>query len=185
MAFDASVLCRALLNPRSLEYVLLARAADGVPFSGFVTEVAGMGFVATRTRGSRSAVNDGCSHSRCRAVTRRLLPLFDAEHIRDSSLGRTLTPNHALHDMPLGQVVYEMTGGAGQISWARWSRSKPWRRGEAFSTSTHSTSVASSPPSSTARRTSCTSNSTDFSMKSIGNIAIGTPRGVADEFGLR
>jgi len=35
VAFDATVLCGALLNPAGLEFELLLRAAQGLPFRGF------------------------------------------------------------------------------------------------------------------------------------------------------
>lgn len=37
-------------------------------------------------------------------------PLFDVDKIHASPLGRALTPDHSLHDRPLGEVVYAMTG---------------------------------------------------------------------------
>lgn len=45
VAFDATVLCRALLNPSGVEFELLVRAAQGFPFRGFTTEVVGMEFL--------------------------------------------------------------------------------------------------------------------------------------------
>lgn len=37
-------------------------------------------------------------------------PLFDVDNIHASPLGRALTANHALHDRPLGEVLFELTG---------------------------------------------------------------------------
>jgi hypothetical protein len=45
VAFDATVLCGALLKPNGVEFELLLRAAQGIPFRGFTTEVVGMEFV--------------------------------------------------------------------------------------------------------------------------------------------
>lgn len=52
MAFDATVLCGALVNPDGLEFELLMRAAQGVPFRGFTTEVVGVGFLGNAYMGS-------------------------------------------------------------------------------------------------------------------------------------
>ncbi len=111
MAFDATVLCGALLNPRGLEFELLVRAAVGAPFRGFTTEVVGMEFL-------RNALSGFGTGDRFRVYDKHevaefldtFAPLFAIDNIRASPLGRALMPNHALHDRPLGEVLYELTG---------------------------------------------------------------------------
>jgi hypothetical protein len=111
VAFDATVLCRALLNPRGIEFELLVSAAQGMPFVAFTTEVVGMEFL-------RNAYSGFGAGDRWRTYSEQdieefldvFAPLFDADNIRSSPLGRALTPNHALHDKPLGAVIYELTG---------------------------------------------------------------------------
>jgi len=111
VAFDATVLCRALLNPHGLEFELLLRAAQGFPFTGFTTEIVGVEFLRNAYEGF------GANERFRRYETEELeefldtfAPLFDAGNIHDSPIARTLTPNHALHDRPLGEVVHALTG---------------------------------------------------------------------------
>ena len=55
VAFDASVLCNAILNEQSLDFELLVAAASAVPFTGFTTDLAGMEFVRNASEGFRTA----------------------------------------------------------------------------------------------------------------------------------
>lgn len=85
-----------------MEFELLLRAAQGVPFRGFTTEVVGMEFL-------RNAYMGFGAGERFRTYDEDELEefldtfaLLDVENIHASPLGRALTPNHALHDQPPG-----------------------------------------------------------------------------------
>lgn len=111
MAFDATVLCRALLNPHGLEFELLVRAGDGIPFRGFTNDVAGMEFLrnAYAGFGAGERFRRYAEHE-LEEFLNTFAPLFAVDNIRASPLGRALTPNHALHDRPVGEVIHAMTG---------------------------------------------------------------------------
>jgi hypothetical protein len=45
VAYDATVLCRALLNENGIDFELLVAGAAGIPFVGWTTDVVGMEFL--------------------------------------------------------------------------------------------------------------------------------------------
>lgn len=107
VCFDATVLCGALVRPAGLNFRLLQLAADGVVLDGFTTEVAGMEFV-------RNAL-EGLSGVRftIEAIEEFLDsfgPLFDPDNVATSPIGRSLTSKTWLHNKPIGEVVYHLTG---------------------------------------------------------------------------
>jgi hypothetical protein len=186
VAFDATVLCRALLNPNGLEFELLLRAAQGVPFRGFTTEVVGLEFLRNAYMGF-GAGNRFRSYDQgeLEEFLDTFAPLFDMDNIHASPLGRALTPNHALHDRPLGEVVYELTGQSDE-SLLTDLESQP--------TVTPGPSVRHFDPfdlhlALVAVRDGadvlCTCNTTDYTMASIGRVRIATPIALADDYGLR
>lgn len=185
MAFDATVLCRALLNPAGVEYELLVRAGQGVPFRGFTTDVVGMEFLRNAHMGfgagERFRTYD---ENELEEFLDTFAPLFDVDNIHSSPLGRALTPNHALHDRPLGEVLYELTGQTDE-SLLDELESQPTvtpgpslRHFDPFDL--HLALVAVRADADVL----CTSNSTDYTMERIGNVRISTPVALADEYGL-
>ncbi|MBA2698685.1 MAG: hypothetical protein H0U61_07925 [Nocardioidaceae bacterium] len=107
VCFDATVLCGALRKPTGLNFRLLQLASDGVLFDGFTTEVAGIEFV-------RNAL-EGLSGVRyeielIEAFLDSFGPLFDPEHVASSPIGRSLSAQTWLHNKPVGEVVYHLTG---------------------------------------------------------------------------
>jgi hypothetical protein len=107
VCFDATVLCGALRQPAGLNFRLLQVAADGVILDGFTTEVAGIEFI-------RNAL-DGLSGVRydiglIEAFLDGFGPLFDPENVAPSPIGRSLTSQTWLHNKPIGEVVYHLTG---------------------------------------------------------------------------
>ena len=107
VCFDATVLCGALRQPAGLNFRLLQLAADGVVVEGFTTEVAGMEFI-------RNAL-DGLSGVRyemdlIEEFLDGFAPLFDPDNVAESPIGRSLTEQTWLHNKPIGEVVYELTG---------------------------------------------------------------------------
>lgn len=111
VAFDASVLCNAILNEQSLDFELLVAAASAVPFTGFTTDVAGMEFVRNASKGFRTAEGvRAFTRDQIGAFLDTFAPLFELENVAPALVGRRLVENHALHDRPLGEVVAAMTG---------------------------------------------------------------------------
>jgi hypothetical protein len=164
----------------------LIRGAQGVPFRGFTTEVVGMEFL-------RNAYSGFGAGERFRVYEPdevelfldTFAPLFDVDRIHASPLGRALTPNHALHDRPLGEVLYELTGKTHE-SLLEDLESQP--------TVTPGPSLKHFDPLDlhlvlAAVRDGadvlCTSNITDYTMERIGPVRIATPDQLADDYRLR
>lgn len=112
-------------------------------------------------------------------------PLFDVDNIHASPLGRALTPNHALHDRPLGEVVFAMTGETDASLLADLESQPTVTRGPSLQHfdpfDLHLALVAVRDGADVL----CTSNITDYSMASIGPVRITTPDGLGKEYGLR
>lgn len=186
VAFDATVLCRALLNPSGVEFELLVRAAQGFPFRGFTTEVVGMEFLRNAYMGFGAG-----DHFRTfepdelEEFLDTFAPLFAVGKIRASPLGRALTPDHALHDRPLGEVVYEMTGPSDESLVADLEGQPTVTPGPSLRHfdpfDLHLALVAVRDGADVL----CTSNTTDYSMDNIGHVRIATPANLADDYGLR
>lgn len=107
VCFDATVLCGALRRPAGMNFRLLQLAADGVVLDGFTTEVAGMEFIRNAT--------DGLGGVRYEIdLIEEFLDgfgaLFDPENVATSPIGRALTAQTWLHNRPIGEVVYHLTG---------------------------------------------------------------------------
>ena len=107
VCFDATVLCGALRRPAGINFRLLQLAADGGVVDGFTTEVAGMEFI-------RNAL-DGLSGVRYEIeLIEEFLDafgaLFDPANVATSPIGRSLTAQTWLHNKPIGEVVYHLTG---------------------------------------------------------------------------
>jgi hypothetical protein len=187
VAFDATVLCRALLNPLGVEFELLVRAADGVPFRGFTTDVVGFEFL-------RNAYEGFGAGERFRRYTQDELtefldtfaPLFDAGNIHAAPIGRALTPNHELHDKPVGEVIFELTGHR-YTSLLEELEAQPTvtpgpslRHFDPFDLHLALTAVRDGADA------VCTSNTTDYTMEMerIGPVRIVTPAELAADYGL-
>jgi hypothetical protein len=80
VAFDATVLSGALLKPNGINFEVLVRAAEGVPFRGFTTDVAGVEFV-------RNAL-EGLAQARPRAATGLARSRSSSRRSRSSPSGR-------------------------------------------------------------------------------------------------
>lgn len=186
VAFDATVLCRALLNPSGMEFELLVRAAQGFPFRGFTTEVVGMEFLRNTYMGFGAG-----DHFRTyepdelEEFLDTFAPLFAVGKIRASPLGRALTPDHALHDRPLGEVVYEMTGQSDESLVADLEGQPTVTPGPSLRHfdpfDLHLALVAVRDGADVLS----TSNTTDYSVDNIGHVRIATPANLADDYGLR
>lgn len=186
MAFDATVLCRALLNPTGVEFELLVRAAQEVPFRGFTTDVVGMEFVRNAYEGFGAGPRFRTwDEAEVEEFLDTFAPLFDVDNIQASPLGRALTPNHALHDRPLGEVVYAMAGQTNASLLDDLERQPTVTPGPSLRHfdpfDLHLALVAVRDGADIL----CTSNTTDYSMAHIGPVRIATPDALAEDYGLR
>lgn len=111
-------------------------------------------------------------------------PLLDAENIHASPLGRALTPDHRLHDLPLGEVVHAMTGRSDASLLEELERQPTVTPGASLRHfdpfDLHLALVAVRDGADVL----CTSNTTDYTMHHIGPVRIATPRQLATDYGL-
>lgn len=111
-------------------------------------------------------------------------PLFDADNIHASPLGRALTPDHALHDLPLGEVVHAMTGRTDASLLEELERQPTVTPGPSLKHfdpfDLHLALVAVRDGANVL----CTSNTTDYTMQRIGPVRITTPHQLAIDYGL-
>lgn len=107
VCFDATVLCGALVRPTGQNARLLAFAAESPVLEGFTTDVAGLEFV-------RNALNGLSGNVYTLDEIEEFLdvfePLFDPENVARSPIGRSLVQRADLHNRPIGEVAYELTG---------------------------------------------------------------------------
>jgi predicted nucleic acid-binding protein len=107
VCIDATVLCGALRRPTGPNFRLLELAADGTIIGGFTTEVVGFEFVRNALDGIGGVRYDIADVEQ---FLDAFEPLFDPENIASSPIGRSLTSQTWLHNRPIGEVVYELTG---------------------------------------------------------------------------
>lgn len=107
VCFDATVLCGAIRKPTGYNFKLLELAADDVALSGFTTDVAGFEFVRNALDGL-----GGVSYEmpQIERFLDHFTPLFNPENVQPSPIGRALPRQATLHNRPIGEVVYELTG---------------------------------------------------------------------------
>jgi hypothetical protein len=107
IVFDATVLCGALRKPTGYNFKLLELAADGTLLQGFTTDIAGMEFVRNALDGL-GGVSYGMEL--IEAFLDHFAPLFNPENVEPSPIGRALPVQMSLHNRPIGEIVYELTG---------------------------------------------------------------------------
>ncbi len=107
VCFDATVLCAAIRKPTGCNFKLLEFAADGAVLRGFTTDVAGMEFVRNALEGLGGVTYEMPQIER---FLDRFAPLFNPDNVQPSPIGRALPAQTALHNRPIGEVVYELTG---------------------------------------------------------------------------
>jgi hypothetical protein len=107
ICFDATVLCGTLRRPTGLNFALLELAADGVVLDGFTTEVAGMEFVRNALDGLAGVT---FSIDEIEEFLDSFGALFDPENVGASPIGRSLTSQTWLHNKPIGEVLFHLTG---------------------------------------------------------------------------
>ncbi len=107
VCFDATVLCGAIRKPTGYNFKLLEFAADGAVLGGFTTDVAGMEFVRNALEGLGGVSYDMPQIER---FLDYFAPLFNPDNVQPSPIGRALPAQASLHNRPIGEVVYELTG---------------------------------------------------------------------------
>ncbi len=107
VCFDATVLCGAIRKPTGYNFKLLEFAAGGTILSGFTTDVAGMEFVRNALDGLSGVTYD---MELIEAFLDHFAPLFNPDNVQPSPIGRALPMQTSLHNRPIGEVVYELTG---------------------------------------------------------------------------
>ena len=107
VCFDATVLCGALVRPTGQNWRLLAFAAESSLIEGFTTDVAGLEFVRNASNGISGNVYGPDEIEEFLDVFE---PLFDPENVAHSPIGRSLIQRTDLHNKPIGEVAYELTG---------------------------------------------------------------------------
>ncbi len=107
VCFDATVLCGALRKPTGLNFRLLEIAAAGGVYEGFTTDVAGLEFVRNALDGLGGITYE---LDQVAEFLDCFKPLFDPDNVAASPIGRSLTQETWLHNRPIGEVVYHLTG---------------------------------------------------------------------------
>ncbi len=107
VCFDATVLCGAIRKPTGYNFKLLELAAGGAVLSGFTTDIAGMEFIRNALDGLSGVIYD---MEMIEAFLDHFAPLFNPDNIQPSPIGRALPMQVSLHNRPIGEVVYELTG---------------------------------------------------------------------------
>jgi hypothetical protein len=120
VCFDATVLCGAIRKPTGYNFKLLELVARGTAISGFTTDVAGMEFVRNALDGLSGVTYD---MELIEAFLDHFAPLFNPDNVQPSPIGRALPMRVSLHNRPIGEVVYELTGrthdGPPPFPWTR------------------------------------------------------------------
>jgi hypothetical protein len=107
VCFDATVLCAAIRKPTGYNFKLLEFVADGAVLRGFTTDIAGMEFVRNALDGLSGVTYDMPQIER---FLDHFSPLFNQDNVQSSPIGRALPAQAALHNRPIGEVVYKLTG---------------------------------------------------------------------------
>jgi predicted nucleic acid-binding protein len=102
--FDANVWCRAILNPAGLDADLLDLAAQGGPLRGVTSDAVLLEFFRHATGGTLPQVY---SPDDVWAYITSHDPLFE---VGQAPIGRSLPDRTDLHNLPLSEIVYELTG---------------------------------------------------------------------------
>lgn len=102
--FDATVWCGAILKPAGINARLLGLAAMGGPLRGLTSDVVLLEFFRHATGGTLGQVfepDDVWDYVRAHE------PLLEVEQ---ASIGRHLPERTDLHNLPLNEIVYHLTG---------------------------------------------------------------------------
>lgn len=96
-----------LRKPTGYNFKLLELAAEGTLLQGFTTDIAGMEFLRNALDGLSEVSYD---MDLIEAFLDHFAPLFNQDNIEPSPIGRALPARASLHNRPIGEIVYELTG---------------------------------------------------------------------------
>lgn len=102
--FDATVWCGAILKPAGINARLLGLAASGGPLRGLTSDIVLLEFFRHATGGTLGPVfepEDVWDYVRAHE------PLLE---VKPAVLGRHLPERTDLHNLPLGEIVHQLTG---------------------------------------------------------------------------
>jgi predicted nucleic acid-binding protein len=102
--FDATVWCGAILNPAGINARLLDLAATGGPLRGFTSDVVLLEFFRNATGGTLPQTFE---REDVWAYVEAHEPLLEVEQ---APIGRSLPRRTDLHNLPLNEIVYHLTG---------------------------------------------------------------------------
>jgi predicted nucleic acid-binding protein len=102
--FDATVWCSAILRPEGINARLLDLASLGGPLRGVTSDVVLLEFFRHAVDGTFGIVFDP---EDVRDYLEAHRPLID---VQQAPIGRSLPSRTDLHNLPLNQIVYELTG---------------------------------------------------------------------------
>jgi predicted nucleic acid-binding protein len=103
--FDATVLAGALINPTGPNARLLDLASMGGPLRGATSDVVALEFLRHAADGTFGGVRYDLSD--IQAFFDAYEPLFE---IAQAPIGRALPQRTDLHNLPIGEIVFHLTG---------------------------------------------------------------------------
>lgn len=103
--FDATVLAGALITPNGPNARLLDLASMGGPLRGATSDVVALEFLRHAVEGNLGGVQYELSD--IQAFFDAYAPLFE---IAQAPIGRALPQRTDLHNLPIGEIVFQLTG---------------------------------------------------------------------------
>jgi hypothetical protein len=107
-------------------------------------------------------------------------PLFEPDNIAPSPIGRSLTQQTYLHDQPLGEIVYHLTGCSREDLLENLNAQVRVTVAEFDPNDVHLVAAAVDAGADAI----CTANATDYTMSHIGAMEVLTPFQLGRRFGL-
>ena len=169
--FDATVLAGALINPAGPNARLLDLASTGGPLRGATSDVVALEFLRHAVEGNLGGVRYDLPD--IQAFLDAYIPLFE---IAQAPIGRALPQRSDLHNLPIGEIVFHLTGETRDSMLSNLPDQPTLREFDV-----HDLHVVATAAEIHADAI-CTSD-THF-QELIGTIAIYRPQQLAHEFGL-
>jgi len=177
VGFDATVLCGALRSPTSRNFQVLELASLGGPLRGFTTDVVGMEFVRNALEGLAGVQY---TMNEIEDFLDAFEPLFDPDNVAPSPIGRSLADQTFLHDKPLGEVVYHLTGKTRDALLEGLDEQVRVTVGGFDANDVHLVAAAVAAGADAI----CTGNTSDYTMERIGDLEVLTPFKLCQRFGI-
>ena len=169
--FDATVLAGALINPTGPNARLLDLASMGGPLRGATSDVVALEFLRHAVEGNLGGVRYGLPD--IQAFFDAYEPLFE---IAQAPIGRALPHRTDLHNLPIGEIVFHLTGETRESLLSNLPDQPTLRDFDVHDLHVVATAAQIGADA------ICTSD-TDF-QEPIGAIEIYRPQQLAHEFGL-